>query len=402
MIQRLADIQNFTTTNINRLQYEVNQTLSITNSVSLVMLYDQHFFKINHIIDELHIHLKDITEIVQMSRHQIISRHLLNHNEIQYIINIFYKNNVRIEHESSIYELITLKGYYNNTNIIFSIDIPHFTTELFNYYEFKVIPNQNKIIYPVPTNEIALSTQNFQFITKPCNQIRNQYFCEKTQISPIRDTCIPAIISQLPAKCFFQLIIRTMEIDYIQYGKLYVQPVTPMEYSSDCNQETKQINEQTLISFNDCTITINNTTFTTKNKIMKGNYSIHMPFNDIEIMSVKPMIQLETLQNDTIQNMEEIKLLQNNQIFHTSSGHISLFFIITVIISYIIFKLGMKKPAKTKIIIPTDTVPAYSQQADTTLRGEESYPPTSITVPVGRFTDTTTKPFTLLADNDTK
>lgn len=403
MIHRLTEIQNYTTANINRLHYEINKTITVVDSTASIILFDQHFFKINHIIDQLNHHLKDISEIIQLSRHQIISRHLLNPDEINYILKIFQTNNIQFANDNDVYNLIALKGYYNHTNIIFSIEIPNFTDEKFNYYKIKVIPNLNKIIQPIPSFEIITNAQNFQFITKTCKNIDNQYFCEYNLSKATLGSCIPAIIMQLPANCLFQEISPIEDIDYISYGQLYVQPNTPIPFTSNCNQNTMEITKQTLIQFSNCTITMQNTTFSTEDEIIKEKYTIHIPYNRISVISIRPEIKLEKLHNNTIQNIQEIQLLHRHQTLHSSTGHISLTIIIIIILIFSLFKIFQFR--RTKLNISEKSVPIPLLRTNTILRREESHPVTDAT---RKSTDAAQKshpvaegPFSLLKDGRT-
>ena len=369
MINRLKEIQNFVTIHTDRLQHEINKTIIHTNLNTNVLLFDQHFYKINHIIDILHNHLKDITEIIQLSKYQIISRHLLNNNEIEYISGLFSQSNVRFDNNNFIYSLINLKGYYNNTDIIFSIEIPIFSRESFNYFKFKIIPMFNKIITPIPSYELIANSQKYQFIHKPCNNVNNQYFCDTMKLHTTSETCIPAIIMQLPAKCIFQETTYIEDIDYITFGKLYVQPTQPLSYTSSCNQQTTEITEPTLITFNNCTINIKNYTFTSKASIFFEKPIITLPYNKISTIDVKPNINLDQLHNSTIQNMKSIKMIQQKHILHTSTGHTALIIIIISIIIFIAYSVVHR--CRGKPIKPNHIAFSSADFPKAPLRGEE-------------------------------
>lgn len=119
LIGRLAAVQNFTVTNINQIKIEVNSVKSKVATNTATILLDFHFQKFNYVIDHLTLHIKEIQEILQLSRHQIISKHLLTPEELKYIVDILVQQIIRMEHEISLYNLVKLKSYYNQTKIIY-------------------------------------------------------------------------------------------------------------------------------------------------------------------------------------------------------------------------------------------------------------------------------------------
>lgn len=370
MINRLNSIQTFVNDNINRLQYEFNRTSQITNSIVLTILHDQHFFKINHIIEQLHTHLKDLLEIISLSKYQTISRHLLSENETKYIHDILEQDGVTLQNSQAMYNLLELKGFYNNTHLIFAIKIPTFHKDTFFHYQIKVIPHINKIIYPTPPEEIILNPFSYQYITNQCDTTYGTTYCKLLKLEPLEGTCIPALLGQLPAKCNFRETSRYIDIDYISYGKLYVQPAEePIIYKSTCRQTTNKIYTQTLLEFKNCSITIDSQTYSTDEIEYKENFELHIPYNDVYTGFIMPELTLETLHNQTISNLNHTQILHKHAKFHSTSGHISLsliiLFTVVIIIIYLFFKRKMLQ--KIKIILASGLL----EQPAATLRGED-------------------------------
>lgn len=369
IIDRLDEIQQFASSNLQRLQKEINKTTQVTNALTLAILYDHHFYKINHVIDNLHLHFKETLDILSSSRTQTISRHLLTDDETEYIHNILKLDGINFQNANYMYNLLELKGFYNGTQLIFIINIPKFIKEIFYQYQVKIIPSSNKIIYPIQPISIILNPNQYQYITNTCHEIYDTIYCKLSKLESTQGSCIPAIISQLTASCKLQEISSYEEIDYIAYGKLYVQPKNrSIIYKSNCKQTTQKIIEQTLIEFRNCKITIEGEEYSTEEREERSNFEINLPYSDIKIEQIKPEMSMEILHNKSIQNIHAIELLHNKSKLHNSTGHISLILILIIIITIISFKAYKHR---RNHITQVKNTPELQKQPDVNLRGEE-------------------------------
>jgi hypothetical protein len=333
LITKMQDIQEFVNVTLTRLQFENGKINDRLSNVALLLIYDQHFYKINHIIDILHKNLDEILDIVTFSQQQLFSKHLLTQNETTYILNLFKQDGIRIQNDNLIYSLLELKGFYdNNKQLIFIINIPIFNKGNFEIYQTKTIPFYNKILNPIPPKFIILNTLYYQPHATNCKRIYDTHYCKEIRMEQVKGSCAPAIIKQQPAHCESKNVSLQEEIDYFSYGKLYIQPKSAnIAYDSNCKQTTNKITEPTLIEFSNCTISIKNQEFSTVEEKFINQLGIELPYNDVFINHTAPEINLIMLHNKTIANMERMNLLHERIKLHTTSGHVALIFVLMII-----------------------------------------------------------------------
>lgn len=130
--------------------------------------------------------------------------------------------------------------------------------------------------------------------------------------------------------------------------------------------------EQTLIEFKNCNVNIQDQKFTTEEIEFSDNFEIRIPYNEVDIIQVKPEITLDILHNRTIQNYNQVKLTHGKATLHSSTGHISLTIIIVIIILVILSRFWPKGQC---------TASGLLKQPAAHLRGEElRIPATSTSV----------------------
>lgn len=99
-----------------------------------------------------------IAEAIILVKLGIISKQILNPEELSEIRTTLKKQMITIQSEENIYELLTLQAYQNGTNIVFNVPITIFQTE--NYPFFHLIPILTKNQQIIPTKSYIILNQN--------------------------------------------------------------------------------------------------------------------------------------------------------------------------------------------------------------------------------------------------
>lgn len=137
--------------------------------------YVQLLNQIDYSINLLNDHINSISEAVILSKLNIISKHILSKNELSYIYDSFKEQNVKLISDEHVYEMLKLQAYYNNSNIVFNIQIPIVSKE--NYSLFHVIPlptPNNKIIFTKPF--LILNPMLIQYFDEKCLRIEGIFY----------------------------------------------------------------------------------------------------------------------------------------------------------------------------------------------------------------------------------
>lgn len=378
---------------------ETNKIEEKTLTLSNIIHIDQCIHITENKIEMLRIHIKNIMEAITFAKLKIISSHILARNEINYIHTILEKENVKLNSYEEINELLELQAYYNKTTLIFSIKIPNFSQETFSYYYIKLIPiNKTNFLEEKPKSQyLILNQENYQYLTNPCIKIGNTQYCKGNKLQNIKDECIPRILNNKDASCNLVKTTFEPEINQIFQNYIYISTINSISFTSTCNQKTKILPEIALMKFNNCSIIINNITYN-NNEVMFYEKEINiLPYGEFKINNTKIKLSLPEIHEITIDNNEQIKLLNvhhNNNMYHKSAFAVTTLTItLLIIISFICIKIVRLRKnrmnqiqlqiltegsATTSNIPPTNTVRDVRILRGEELRQREQPPPTSI------------------------
>lgn len=90
----------------------------------------KHFFilqdilKLNILIDNVNEYLRTIFEIAQLAKLNVISKDILSPDELKIVLEQFRIRKLTIESVDQIYDFLDIRSFYNETKMIFVIEIP--------------------------------------------------------------------------------------------------------------------------------------------------------------------------------------------------------------------------------------------------------------------------------------
>lgn len=249
-------------------------------------------------------HINSISEAVILSKLNIISKHILSKNELSYIYDSFKEQYVKLISDEHVYEMLKLQAYYNNSNIVFNIQIPIVSKE--NYSLFHVIPlptPNNKIIFTKPF--LILSPMVIQYFDEKCPRIEGIFYCQETNQKEMtnKSLCQGNIINNKPAYCELHPTNKIMEIFQPEPNYILLINVPATFISTTCGPKKQKVQGTTLIHFSGCEIRINDIVYNAEDTIYWDEIKI-IPtiFKEINLTSHKENITIKTL--NTYQFME--------------------------------------------------------------------------------------------------
>lgn len=258
----------------------------------------QYIYQINYNIDIISKQLNEINDAITLAKLNIVSKHILHPIEIDNIKNHFSKQNLNFESIQQIYEILELQAYYNHSKIIFNIQTPLFQNNVYSFIH----------LIPLTINKTKMVSIKFPFIahndraiygfTEKCLLVQNIFICkDNMQRTATNDSrCVGNIIQNIEPYCDtinmpYSTWILQPEENYLVTINI---PKTAME--STCDYNNKHIEGTSLIHFENCTIFINNLTYSSQ-QFLEWD-SIHIiPVNNIEIKEAQVInnMSLETL-----------------------------------------------------------------------------------------------------------
>lgn len=328
---------------VDYLNHTQEQLKNKINSEDLTIRYMQFLNQINFNIDLLNSHLSSIAEAVIFAKFNIIPKQILNQNELSEIHLIFQKQNVTIKSDEHIYELLELQAYYNDTNIIFNIQIPVIPDDIYTLFHIIPLPTRgNKVIPAKPY--LIMNPYNIQYLDKKCPYIEKTYYCQTTiNIEATNNSrCIGNLLNNKPAHCELNDKENFIEIFQPEPNYIILINVPETIIITTCGPKRQKISGTALIHFSECEIKINEVTYSSTTDIHWDEIHIYpTTFTEINTTTNNAKIhlkQLETYQFAEKGFVELLKPYVHYEDLYKSTGTLSIILIIITIILAIIFR----------------------------------------------------------------
>ena len=318
MIERFNKI----TDHINNQQNIIEKFNALIDKNSLPyysILTIQYCNQIIYDIELLRNHLENILESINLAKLNVISNHILHPDEISYVTEIFKNQNINLVSKEDVYQFLELQAYYNETSLIFIIQIPTFYSYSYILYHLNQLPINNNITLNIEKPYIVINENTYLFLEKPCLKIENTFYCSKQSLQKIKDEdCIPNIINDNKAHCNFIEIESNDSINLIQPNYLLIISENEIVIESTCyqNEKRKIIKGIVLIYFENCIITINNIEYSSKQlKYWDKIEVMFTKFYDINKIKIIENLNMKKLHKFTLENLKSIELLtySNNE-----------------------------------------------------------------------------------------
>lgn len=361
MVERFETITNHINSQQNAIESYLNRfKKQIDNKITTdreITKHAQYLNQINFNIDILHNHLTNLAEAIVLARLNVISKQILNPEEITEIYYNLENQTVEIKSNEHIYELLGLQAYYSNSNIIFNVRIPVLSHEKYSMLHMIPLPlNETRIISTKPY--IIQNHIKIQYFDEICPKIEDVYYCKESpyQESTSDSTCIAPLLQNKPAECQVAEGIHTSDIIQPENNYILLINVPETIVKSSCETKQLQVKGTQLIHFTNCTVEINNVKYLDHISSHWDNIYIHpVTSNFINYSSTIEDLKLKRLKSYHIANKKEIELLQ----LETEQKDYFIFGIITIIsfiVMLILLHLIYKKVSTSR------TSPAISEQ----------------------------------------
>lgn len=301
---------------INESQVLTLRTLNYTTDITEKSIKNIHFLSILNDINILNSEIDKIQQNIVFAKHGIMSRSILTDEEIdEYKIDVLkYK-----ETKCSLVE-------YKN-NLIFAILIPNFTEELGIRYKIISVPNNNfEEIFIEQFN--YLQFKNFMYLDNDVVNIKQLKLANK---------CINNLMNENYNQCE-KFIKKNFETIEISPNMILIKNAKDDILINDCNHAKYKLNKNILLTYNNCTIKINNTTFSNTDKIVFNH--LVLP-NYLKISNIKIKTNIESINLKQIENTKEIEEIKFNS-KHNKSINYSLCIISLISVFSIGFIIKIK------------------------------------------------------------
>lgn len=252
----------------NNNQFEVNEHINqkiqeLTSSMNLLsakLYQNEHMMRdwetVNlmlniDIISEL---LEDIQEAIILSKISLTSNKVLSTNEISIIKTLLQDQGVEIHYPDEALQFVTTKIAVNNQQLLYIMHVPRLENMTSTIYNVYPLINDNQMISNYPTH-IVKSGKNIFITENP-----SDYVQKSSYIRELNDECVHHIILGKHASCNSTFANHTIQ-KLITENTVLLSNVINTVLDTTCGPDNRTLNGNFLISFFNCTITLNNQQF---------------------------------------------------------------------------------------------------------------------------------------------
>lgn len=347
MIERFNNITNFINSEQAKLQTIV-LAIQTYPHIEQQLFQSQFYFSLQSQLQFLSDHVDDIITSIQLAKLGIISKHILNKSELNTVRESLSKQ-LTIQNDEHLYELLQLKAYYNETNIIFAILIPQLSNTTFNTIKIRPLPENHQIIKP-ESNYILYNPSNYLFLSKPCSRIEQIYICPpKTLQALATNQCEIKILENKPAKCTLH---RTMEDNFIEEiddNHIIVYTNKAINITNNCGKNITNFSGKLHITLYQCQLTINQIIYGTLS-ISTNNIEIEqILYNAVNITNISEDINFDLLHMQHLENTRDLQLLRTHHMYHLSVTAIIITLILFCVIAYKIYTKHKQQNQSKKV-----------------------------------------------------
>lgn len=265
--------------------------------------------------------------------------------------------------------LASIKSYQKDCELTFLITVPVTNNKYYEYFRLLPIPvNVNSSMQIiVPKNKfLIIDEQNYHLNNEACLEISNNYFCtNQIELLPIieKTPCEVAIVRSQSVINNCNIIktnVNELIVKTLMNNLLYVFSSKSINVMSICDNKKSSFNiiHSNLIDLENCAINISNKMYKgyTKSKLKLEFFNL--PRINFETSNyVKPEISFDTVNDNELEDYNKLYQLLNinehhiNKLSSKTEIKNNLIFgiiILTMIVSFCVFKIKMLKRRKTR------------------------------------------------------
>ncbi|XP_075151459.1 uncharacterized protein LOC142225561 [Haematobia irritans] len=273
----------------------------------------QYLEQINYNIDLLNDHLTNLAEAIVLAKLNIISKLILNPNEMQFIYDVLTEQSLNLISYEHVYELLGLQAYYNHSNIIFNVKIPILSEMAFQFSHIIPLPiNKTKIIVTQPY--IAHNEKGAQYFDKACPRIERTFYCH----SPLykedlnESACIGNLINNKHPRCLFNDVGTTEAIIPIEENFIIFVNVKHLLINSTCSKRPLEIEGTALLRYRSCDVVINGVRYSDNHtKFWERTHIAPPVLTQIEEEATIDTLNLKKLADFYFKNKKAVLILEN-------------------------------------------------------------------------------------------
>lgn len=315
IIKSLNEQQNLITRQIIAARNDLNRNMN-QNVTALSQI-----FKISHHLETFKTHLDSIFETIQLAKVNVISKKFLDESELKFITERLEEQNVTLLTIDHAYQFLGIEAVYKESKLYFIVFIPLLEPKQYHNLLLEPLPINEKIVKLPSTNAIINDNRTF-FIIKPCNNIQQNIICNKKDLLDVStDECYSKILNGESGNCTLTSTSTDTVIKRLTDNHVILINVKSTLLKTDCNLSTRNLTGTFLITFANCSLTINNISYNNRELYFRYIPQV-IPLVGLEIQenNYEVNITLEKLHKLHLESRQKLNYVESNNQIYISIG----------------------------------------------------------------------------------
>lgn len=301
-------------TNINNrfkdITYKINEVIQAANENNHV-IREIEAIKLIVNIDMINQMLQNIKDAIVSARWSIPSSAILSVEELNEIKEILELQGINVPILDEVFNYVQPKIATNKDTILYIIQIPQIETEPATVLMVNTLVNDEKIIIEHP--KFVIKFKNILYTTStPHNSIQKY-----SDITVLNDACVKPLIMGTKATCNATFYHETI-IQPIEDGRVLISNAQNLALQSNCGPDDRNLNGNFVITFGNCTVTIENKTYAAYNIESKAQDADTIMYNAQVEHRIKEPMHIKKLREETINNRKMLDHVNFQQSTHLS------------------------------------------------------------------------------------
>lgn len=313
--------------------------------------------------------IENINDAIILAKAKIVSKNILEEKEIELIFNKLREQNLTVSSVTEMFVYLEAQVEYQDEVIKYHVNVPQVENEFVKLH-IEPLPLNGKEI-KFDHRDLLIKGDKTYAIIEKCLETANNFICKPSQLLDVSDDpCIPLLIRDATGNCIFKVANTRTETKMLGEGAVLVKSISPVKLVNTCGIANHTIIGSILLTFRNCSISINGETFENMEMSNKEKFELLPMFNvKARQRNSELLVDLHELHDLHIKNKQHLELLhlstkEDKWISWTTFIIISIVVLVIIgISSFFIWKIKII----SKTILPSRDEKALGGEKSTTL-----------------------------------
>ncbi|XP_049291668.1 uncharacterized protein LOC125768285 [Anopheles funestus] len=303
------NVNNIINTKIAELTITINALIDKHTTKDKLLLQEIDAITLLIYMDTTQRILEDIEDAILKTRVQLINSKLLTINEILAIETIITNQGIRTSSPEESMNYAIPKIAVNKKMLLYILEIPK-VEDVCTIFQIESLTFKNLTIINTPKYIVKKGSEMFETL-KPFDKVQLGEY-----LKPFRDTCLTSMIEGRESNCN-AIEDYSTSINLISINKILINNAKNAEVKSNCGPHDRILSGNFILTFNNCTVIINNHTFTFQETIngvkeMQGA----LPNLKLKLNVIMKEPNINKIHNNTITNRKYLEHIELKQFSH--------------------------------------------------------------------------------------